>query len=73
MVLYWYQSHGRVIAGEMEAKFYLIADSIRQHRSDTSLVRVVVPFPSNHQAEAEKAGVDFVKAIYPQLVSYLPR
>src|SRR5271163_4111623 len=43
VVLYWYQSQGRVIADEFAARFYLIADSIRRHRSDTSLVRVVVP------------------------------
>ena len=45
LVLYWYQSQGRVIADEFAAKFYLVADSIRQHRSDTALVRVVIPFP----------------------------
>ena len=41
LVLYWYQSHGRVVANEFAAKFYLVADSIRYHRSDTALVRVV--------------------------------
>ncbi|HVY91369.1 MAG TPA: EpsI family protein, partial [Bryobacteraceae bacterium] len=35
VVLYWYQSQGRAIADEFAAKFYLIADSIRRHRSDT--------------------------------------
>jgi EpsI family protein len=43
VTLYWYQSHDRVIAGEFAAKFWLIADSIRYHRSDTSLVKIVVP------------------------------
>ena len=43
VVLYWYQSHNRVIAGEYSAKFWLVADAIRYSRSDTALVRVIVP------------------------------
>ena len=43
VVLYWYQSHDRIIASEYAAKFWLIADSIRYRRSDTALVKVVVP------------------------------
>ena len=41
LVLYWYQSQGRVIADEFSAKFYLVADSIRNHRSDAALVRKI--------------------------------
>src|SRR5436305_13025153 len=37
LVLYWYQSHNRVIAGEFAAKMWLVADAIRYHRSDTAL------------------------------------
>jgi EpsI family protein len=73
MVLYWYQSQGRVIADEFAAKFYLINDSIRRHRSDTSLVRVVVPVPQNQRELAEKVAVDFVKASYPVIKSYMPQ
>ena len=43
VVLYWYQSHNRVIAGEFAAKFWLVADAIRYSRSDTALVRVNRP------------------------------
>ena len=35
VTLYWYQSRSRIIAGEFSAKFWLIADSIRYHRSDS--------------------------------------
>jgi EpsI family protein len=73
MVLYWYQSQGRVIADEFAAKFYLVSDSIRHHRSDTSLVRVVVPIQPGRVQQAEKVGVDFVKAFYPAVKAYLPR
>jgi len=73
VVLYWYQSQGRVIADEFAAKFYLIADSIRRHRSDTSLVRVVVPVSKDDREKASRTAVEFVQAAYPVVDSWLPR
>jgi EpsI family protein len=73
VVLYWYQTQGRVIADEFAAKFYLISDSIRNHRSDTALVRVVVPIVGSGTQAAEKVGTDFVQVFYPLIKSYLPR
>jgi EpsI family protein len=73
VVLYWYQTQGRVIADEFAAKFYLVSDSIRNHRSDTALVRVVVPIPPGQTPQAEKIGTDFVKTFYPVVKAYLPR
>jgi EpsI family protein len=74
VVLYWYQSQGRVIADEFAAKFYLIADSIRRHRSDTSLVRVVVSAGNGVTREhATRTAVDFVQAAFPAINSWLPR
>jgi EpsI family protein len=73
VVFYWYQSQGRVIADEFAARFYLIEDSIRKHRSDTSLVRVVVPVERQQRARAEQVALDFVQAAYPVVKDYLPR
>jgi EpsI family protein len=73
VVFYWYQSQGRVIADEFAAKFHLVSDSIRKHRSDTALVRVIVPIPPGQTTTSEKIGVDFVKAFYPVVKGYLPR
>jgi EpsI family protein len=72
VVLYWYQSQNRVIADEFAAKFYLVADSIRHHRSDTALVRVVVPVVRDGEQQATDTGVAFVQAVYPALLHYLP-
>jgi EpsI family protein len=72
LVIYWYQSQGRVIADEFAAKFYLVADSIRKHRSDTALVRVVVPAPSGQVARADEISRNFVQAAYPVIKTYLP-
>ncbi|HEU5022149.1 MAG TPA: EpsI family protein [Bryobacteraceae bacterium] len=73
VVLYWYQSQGRVIANEFAAKFYLIEDSIRRHRSDTSLVRVVVAAAPGQRERATQAGVKFVQAAYPVVSTWIPQ
>ncbi|HWB84781.1 MAG TPA: EpsI family protein [Bryobacteraceae bacterium] len=72
VVLYWYQSHNRIIASEYAAKFWLVADSIRYHRSDTALVRVVVPVRNNDSAAATRIAVGFVQSFFPDLEKQLP-
>jgi EpsI family protein len=72
VVLYWYQAQNRVIADEFAAKFYLVTDSIRYHRSDTALVRVVVPVQGVSEADAVARGVAFVQVVYPELKAFLP-
>ena len=72
VVLYWYQSQRRVIASEFSAKFWLVMDSIRYHRSDTALVRVTVPVSNNDQGAATRIGVSFVQTVFPVLKNYLP-
>ena len=72
LVLYWYQSHGRVVANEFAAKFYLVADSLRYHRSDTALVRVVVPVLHDDLADALDSATAFVQAVFPTVYHYLP-
>jgi len=72
VVLYWYQSHNRIIAGEFQAKFWLIADSIKYRRSDSALVKVMVPVRGNDVQEATKTAVDFVQASFPSLEKQLP-
>jgi EpsI family protein len=72
LVLYWYQSRDRVVADEFEAKFWVMVDAMRLNRTDTALVRVVVPIPGKDEAAAEQAGADFVKSVYGTLLEYLP-
>jgi EpsI family protein len=72
LVLYWYQSHKRVIAGELAAKLWLVADAIRYRRSDTALVRVIVPVREGQVAAAEKTAVEFVQSAYPAIARQLP-
>jgi len=72
IVFYWYQTRNRVIASEYWAKFYLVLDSIRYNRSDTALVRVVVPVVDNNEAAATSVGIDFVQCFFDRLRDYLP-
>ena len=72
LTIYWYQSHNRVIASEYWARFWLVTDAIRYHRSDTSLVRVMVPVMNNDVETANKTGVAFVQAVFPALLIQLP-
>ena len=72
VVLYWYQSHKRVIASEYWARFWLVADAIRYRRSDTALVRVVVPVNEGSNTDsATQAGVEFVQATFPSILQQL--
>lgn len=74
LVLYWYQSHGRVISSEYWGKIYMVLDAIRTHRTDAALVRVIVPMngaDGASEATAEKAGVDFVRTMFPLLRHHL--
>ena len=72
VVIYWYQSHGRTVADEYKAKFYVMSDAIRLNRTDTALVRVTVPVGSDGVGGAEQAAKDFVLASYDSIASVLP-
>jgi EpsI family protein len=74
LVLYWYQSLNRVVASEYMAKVYLVTDAIRYNRSDTALVRVVVPVPKREggEEEAERLGVAFVQKFFPSVGAFFP-
>jgi EpsI family protein len=72
LVLYWYQSRERVIASEYRAKFFVVMDAMRLNRTDTALVRVVVPIRNRDEEEATKVSVDFVRSFYQPLRQQLP-
>lgn len=74
VVLYWYQAHGRVIASEYWAKFYLVEDAIRLNRTDGALVRVITPLIGSESLESgERRAGGFARQILPILDEYIPR
>ena len=75
LVLYWYQSHGRVVASEYWGKFYMVTDAVRLNRTDAALVRVIVPIAGTDKSaenQAERVGLDFVLNMFPSLSRHLP-
>ncbi len=72
IVVYWYQSRDRVVASEYRARFYTAADAIRFNRTDTALVRVVVPVIDGDDKKATDAAVDFVKNFFVPLRQHFP-
>lgn len=74
LVLYWYWAHNRAVASEYAAKFYLVTDSIRMHRTDGSLVRLSMPLAPGESVEnAEKDLVAWAGNVVPLLDTYIPR
>jgi EpsI family protein len=74
LVLYWYQSHGRVVASEYSSKVFMVLDAIRTNRTDGALVRVITPVRDEDAGavQAEKRVVGFVQGMVPVLRDYLP-
>jgi EpsI family protein len=74
VVLYWYQSHGRVVASEYWSKAYMVYDAVRSHRSDAALVRVISPVlpGEDSTAPAERRVTEFIQALFAPLEAHLP-
>ncbi len=74
LVLYWYWAHGRGIASEYWAKYYLIADSIRMNRSDGALVRVTTSLRDGESADQAQARLlSFAATFSPRLNEFIPQ
>lgn len=73
VVLYWYQTPRRVIAGEWAAKLWLVADALRDKRTDTALVRVIAWSAGGRDEAATSVAIAFARSLYPRLREYLPR
>lgn len=69
VVLYWYQSHGRVIASEYTAKLDMVVDAISLHRTDSALIRVNTPL---NDSGTERAAA-FVSDIWTELNQRIPK
>ena len=72
LVLYWYQSRERVVADEFKAKFYVMVDAVKLNRTDTALVKVVIPIVNKDETHALEAAKDFVRSFFDPLKTFLP-
>lgn len=73
VVLYWYQSHGRTVADEFKAKFYVMADAMRLNRTDTAMVRVTVAVGAEGLDAAGNTAIEFVQRTFGPLSEILPK
>jgi EpsI family protein len=63
VVLYWYQSKGRIIASEYLGKILLARDALLHNSTAASIVRITVP----DKADALPAATAFAAELIPQL------
>lgn len=77
VVLYWYQTSRGAVAGEWASKFWVVAGALRDRRTDTALVRLVVNSSPEDRARQDQlatlAAADFAQGAYPLLQARLPR
>ena len=71
LMIYWYQGRGNTVASEYWAKIYTVLDSVRRHRSDGAMVRVMTPL-GNSQADAEKSAVELATEAARELPAFVP-
>jgi EpsI family protein len=71
LVLYWYQSHGQVVASEVEAKIQLVKNAIFHNRTDGALIRIISPVSGNVEETFEHMAA-YVRAMYPLLREFIP-
>jgi EpsI family protein len=73
LVLYWFQSHGKMTASEYSAKLQLVTDAIRINRTDGALVRVVTPvLPQETEGQSDKRAVEFIRLMNPRIDAFIP-
>ncbi len=74
LVFYWYWAHDRALASEYWAKFYLVEDSVRMHRSDGSLIRVTTQLvPGETIDSGQERLLALAGNVVPLINVYVPR
>src|SRR5215472_10032400 len=73
IVVYWYQSHGRVVASEYWGKFYMVADAIRLNRTDAALVRITAPVRNGNLDAAREQAIAFAQQVALDVEQIIPR
>jgi len=73
IVLYWYQSHGRVVASEYWGKLYMVADAIRLNRTDAALVRITAPVRNGDLDAARERAIAFARQVALDVEQVIPR
>jgi EpsI family protein len=74
LVIYWFWAHDRAVASEFWDRIYLVKDSIRLHRSDGSLFRLMTPLQRGETEDAaQQRLLSFAGNIVPLINQYVPK
>jgi EpsI family protein len=71
VTLYWFQTQGKAVAGEVGAKIELVRNALLRNRTDGALVRLSAPVQGGVESTTERL-VAYVQTLYPALHEYLP-
>lgn len=71
VVLYWFQSRGRIISSEYMQKIWLVVDSIIKNRTDGSFVRLISPVITDEYS-ATQLLKSFTNKVFPALQEHIP-
>jgi EpsI family protein len=72
MVLYWYQSHGRIVASEYWAKILLITDGLKNRPTDGAMIRIWTTAADGEET-AQARAIEFAHRVYPRVDEFLPK
>jgi EpsI family protein len=72
LVIYWYQSYNRIVAQQQFLKLDRVIDTLKAHRTDMALVRIVVPIEAGDLAQATDRATRFAQSIHPLLRRQFP-
>jgi EpsI family protein len=72
VVVYWYQSYNHVVAQQQILKLDRVIDTLKTHRTDMALVRIVVPIEESDVSAAADRATRFAQSIYPFLLRQFP-
>ena len=73
LVYYWFDERGRDLTEVTSVKWHLLLDSLRLHRTDGALIRVVSPIAEpGGEAAAESRLHAFIARANPALAQHLP-
>ena len=73
LIYYWFQQRGRVVTSEYADKWFLLWDSVRVHRSDGALVRLMTSIPTGTDVEAADRRLrDFAAPLATELPRFVP-
>jgi EpsI family protein len=67
LVLYWYENDRDIWAQEFQAKLRLLPNLLKYHRSDVSLVRLVIPMRGTSADHELDSCFRFTRDFFPQL------